>query len=252
MVDKAEFAAWYVDRMESDKRMNDDWRNADLNKDGMVTYEEYKTSRIAMTVPMQLACPPGFVPGPSDTTCKAAALKRSDIAKALFQRMDRDGDAKVSRKEFLSYRHPDEHMAADVDGDGEVTLKEFVNAPLHYHSSKKHSWEAKKAEFKSVDRNGDGKVTRQEFESQMRINKIHAIHGHHTRSEETYESQWVSWNEPALSSITHSHESNENVDVNVEADSTSHVAADQAQLRKEARSPAYTGAGLSKDDVLEL
>jgi Ca2+-binding EF-hand superfamily protein len=250
MVDKAEYAAWYVDRMESDKRNHDEWRNADMDKDGLVTYEEYKGSTIAQKVPMPSACPAGFVPGPADTVCKGAAKSRTDVAKALFQRMDRDGDAKVSKKEFLAYRHPDDHTAADVDGDGVLTKQEFMLAPKQYRGYKPRSRGEKEAEYKLLDKNGDGKITRQEFEHHMRLSKIHAIHGHHPRSS-VDESDWVSWNEPQIAIITH-RESTQNVQAERGDRTRNHVEADHAQLRKETRSPLHTGTGLSQDDILEF
>jgi len=45
---------------------------------------------------------------------------------ARFKQADRDGDGKVSRKEFTDYLIADAFARYDADGKGYVTLEEFV------------------------------------------------------------------------------------------------------------------------------
>ncbi len=71
-----------------------------------------------------------------------------------FDRLDTDGDGKITVEEF-SARHQALIEAADTDGDGAVS-KEEMKA---YHEARRKEWREKR----NPDKNKDGVVDRYEF-----------------------------------------------------------------------------------------
>lgn len=71
-----------------------------------------------------------------------------------FDRLDTDGDGKVTAEE-MNAKHEAMIENADSDGDGAVT-KEEMKA---YHEARRAEWREKR----DPDKNGDGVVDRQEY-----------------------------------------------------------------------------------------
>ncbi len=71
-----------------------------------------------------------------------------------FDRMDKNGDGKITAEE-MSEAHAGLIAKADSDGDGAVT-KEEMKA---FHKARREEWKAKH----NPDKNGDGVVDRTEF-----------------------------------------------------------------------------------------
>jgi len=82
----------------------------------------------------------------------------------IFNKMDANGDAKVTLEEFKAFRHtwnPEEiFKQLDTNHDGFLSLNEFKAGPMAQKAP------AKAEEIhKRMDANGDGKVTLEEFKA---------------------------------------------------------------------------------------
>jgi Ca2+-binding EF-hand superfamily protein len=85
-----------------------------------------------------------------------------------FQLLDKNGDGKVTREEFLGAAEVFDRL--DTDKDGVLTLDEFSKAPPGAGFGGAGGFQALLRErLKSMDKDGDGKVTREEFQGQPEL-----------------------------------------------------------------------------------
>lgn len=77
-----------------------------------------------------------------------------------FQRMDSDGNGKVSAQEFIDSRAT-RFVKLDQNGDGKVTGEEFDNASSQHTSGSKQG----QTMIKVFDQNGDGGASIDEFKA---------------------------------------------------------------------------------------
>merc|ERR1711981_571122 len=111
-VSKNEYMRWFQDSKHLRDRVVKDWNDADKNKDGFLTKEEYTSSPMAKYAKKKMG--------------KAAPM-------AEFNRMDRSKQGKVSRDDFEWYVSPDDFGSGDRNNDGFLSLEEFKIAPFHFH-----------------------------------------------------------------------------------------------------------------------
>lgn len=90
---------------------------ADANRDGYLTKDELENGRMAGDVNRTSR---GLGP------VLRARGRHGDTMAERFERLDTDGDNRVSRNEFLAAPHP--LLRFDADGDGAVTREELERA----------------------------------------------------------------------------------------------------------------------------
>jgi len=146
-ITKREFKDWFKDNDGLKKRVAKDWDKADINEDGFVTLREY------------FAAPMG-------RHAKRRAGKKA--AEAEFKRMDRSGQGKITKEDFLWYVSSDDFGSADRNGDGFLTLDEYIKAPFHFHDYEEPTVKIVTKEFHEADTNKDGKLSVPEFNEQMK------------------------------------------------------------------------------------
>ena len=89
--------------------------------------------------------------------------RRAEMIKA----MDKDGDGKVSKAEFLAFQ-PQGGWQVDANKDGKVTRDEFMTPRSRADSPRAAEWKARAEKrradaFSQLDANKDGMVSREEF-----------------------------------------------------------------------------------------
>lgn len=92
----------------------------------------------------------------------AFAAGKDGSAQARFDRIDADGDGKITIDEMLA-RVDKRFDAADADGDGEITLEEMV-ARIERRRLERRA----KRILARMDVDGDGKVTKTELQNRAR------------------------------------------------------------------------------------
>lgn len=113
------------------------WEQADVNQDGFLSFDEFAAlGRIARL--------------------------SEDEQRRVFQRFDKDGDGKISQREFRVMRRSDGQqrsirrlMELDRDGSGGVNLEEFRSGEMFA----KMAPERVEALFRKLDADGDGEIT---------------------------------------------------------------------------------------------
>ncbi len=116
--------------------MREAWNEADLNHDGKISKEEFKTIPRIQKLPEE---------------------KQDKV----FARLDKDADGVVSREEIASFRRPRDGQPMrrlwqlDTDKSGGISLEEFRQGPFF----KKLAAERMEALFHRLDTDGDGLIT---------------------------------------------------------------------------------------------
>lgn len=116
----------------------------DTDKDGGVSFEEFRAGPIYNKLPIEKQ-------------------------RLVFQRLDTDGDGKITLKDRPRHPEGDEDefqlpwpkqllLGADQNHDGAVTFEEFRAAPR----SKEFTDEQLKRRFRELDKNHDGKIDRKD------------------------------------------------------------------------------------------
>lgn len=136
--DKNKDGAITPDELPSKTRLTRPGRPRDLNKDGRISFEEFR----------------------KDPRFKDADEKR---IRSLFKRLDRDQDEFLTEKDLRMGRdrRPHSHFdltKLDANKDGSVTLEEFKKSPRHRDLPA----DKLKERFERLDRNGDGTLTEED------------------------------------------------------------------------------------------
>ncbi|XP_076025554.1 calumenin-A [Genypterus blacodes] len=141
------------------------WKGLDKNKDGLITWEEYKT----VTYGSYLDDPE------ADAMYNYSHMMARDERR--FKVADTNGDMSLNREEFTTYLHPEEYARMreivaqetiedmDKDGDGLISIDEYIGDMWKPENKEAEpEWVATErqqfAEFR--DKNKDGKMDREE------------------------------------------------------------------------------------------
>ncbi|MBN3301955.1 CALU protein, partial [Amia calva] len=126
----SELRGWIKHRQQRyiDENVNKHWAEYDLDKDGRVSWEEYKNTTYGYYLDEEFE-------DMNDKHSYKAMLSRDE---RRFKMADRDGDLIATKEEFTAFLHPEEfeHMknivvtetVEDIDknGDGLINLEEYI------------------------------------------------------------------------------------------------------------------------------
>ncbi|XP_048473400.1 reticulocalbin-3 isoform X2 [Rhincodon typus] len=152
-----------------DENVNKNWKEYDSNRDGKVSWEEYKNATY------------GFYLGEefNDVDDKEAYKRMYKRDERRFKMADKDGDLIATREEFSAFLHPEEfdYMKSivvtetiediDKDGDGMVNLEEYISDMYTPEEGEPEpDWvRNEKEQFRDFrDTNKDGKLDHNEIE----------------------------------------------------------------------------------------
>lgn len=107
---------------ELNQRHQEKFKSMDLNGDGAVTLEEMETHKAKMR--------------------EKYAEKHAEKRKQYFDKMDSDGDGKISAEEHAA-KTAKMSAELDQDGDGEISRKEFRQMMKKHHKGGEHKHSAK-------------------------------------------------------------------------------------------------------------
>ncbi|XP_018581593.1 calumenin-like [Scleropages formosus] len=141
------------------------WKDFDLNSDGMISWEEYKNVTYGTYLDE---------PDPDDGFSYKQMMSRDE---RRFRMADTNGDMIASKEEFTAFLHPEEfdymkeivvlETMEDIDknGDGLIDLEEYIGDMYnHEGDSQEPEWVKTEreqfAEFR--DKNKDGKMDKEE------------------------------------------------------------------------------------------
>jgi len=165
-IDRNEMYSWILRSFKSLSEEDSDERfdDADEDEDGYVSWEEYKTEEY------------DFGDGELDLSDPDVAeeWKLMEEDKFLFMAADQDKDMRLTKKEFLSFSHPEEdanmrpHVLSqvlsekDLNKDGELSFQEYVG---DRGQGKDKEWllEEKDRFDSELDKNGDNSLNKEEI-----------------------------------------------------------------------------------------
>ena len=132
-VDRGELHAWILrsfktlSQEESEERFEDN----DENDDGIITWDEYKSSEFDLDDDEDFSS----ISGDPD---KVEELTMMEEDKILFEAADKDANGELNKEEFLSFTHPEEDAgmikpvlrltlnAKDQNKDGKISFQEYI------------------------------------------------------------------------------------------------------------------------------
>ncbi|XP_048377178.1 reticulocalbin-3 isoform X2 [Stegostoma tigrinum] len=152
-----------------DENVNKNWKEYDSNRDGKVSWEEYKNATYGFYVGEEF----------NDVDDKEAYKRMYKRDERRFKMADKDGDLIATREEFSAFLHPEEfdYMKSivvmetiediDKDGDGMVNLEEYISDMYTPEEGEPEpDWvRNEKEQFRDFrDTNKDGKLDHSEIE----------------------------------------------------------------------------------------
>ncbi|CAH0557689.1 unnamed protein product [Brassicogethes aeneus] len=163
-IDRRELKAWILRsfRKLSEEEASDRLEDADENGDSIISWQEYLSDTYGIDKSEEAI----QFDGDNDH------LIEDD--KALWKAADADGDGSLSKNEWLSFSHPEEHPAMlpvilkqtlrdkDKDGDEAVSFQEFVGERAQEHDKEWLVLEKEKFD-RELDKNADGRLTGNEI-----------------------------------------------------------------------------------------
>ena len=133
MIDKTELKNWILASFKSlsKEESNERFEDSDANRDGVVTWLEYRQEEFDIDEDEDVES----LKGDPERLGEMAMLEEDRI---LFEAADKDENEQLTKEEFLSFTHPEEDaemirpalerakQAKDKNNDGKIDFQEFV------------------------------------------------------------------------------------------------------------------------------
>ena len=133
MIDKTELKNWILASFKSlsKEESNERFEDSDANRDGVVTWLEYRQEEFDIDEDEDVES----LKGDPERLEELAMLEEDRI---LFEAADKDENEQLTKEEFLSFTHPEEDaemirpalerakQAKDKNNDGKIDFQEFV------------------------------------------------------------------------------------------------------------------------------
>ena len=164
LIDKIELKEWILASFKklSKEESNERFEDSDMNRDGVVTWLEYRQEEFDIEEDEDVES----LKGDPDRLDELAMLEEDRI---LFEAADKDENEQLTKEEFLSFTHPEEDaemirpalerakQAKDKNNDGKIDFQEYIG-DRGKDQSKDWLVEEKARFDEDLDKNNDGSL----------------------------------------------------------------------------------------------